>query len=103
MRHAVLTGCPGGGNARLIEELQRDPAWSVRIACLPENIFIMRQVGISPRERLFQRAMVHLQMALENGLDRVFGQGECRVILCHRGSLDLLAYWLDRRQGRFGG
>ncbi len=92
----VLTGGPGGGKTTLIEELQRDPAWSGRIAALPEAIFFMRHIGISPRERLFQRAMVHLQMALEDGLNRAFSNGEHRVILCHRGSLDPLAYWLDR-------
>jgi hypothetical protein len=92
----VLTGGPGGGKTTLIEELSRDPAWAVRFAALPEAIFLMRHVGISPREKLFQRVMVHLQMALEDGLDRALGLDNGRAILCHRGSLDPLAYWLDR-------
>ncbi len=92
----VLTGGPGGGKTTLIEELLRDPAWSSRIAYLPEAIFFMRQVGISSREKFFQRVMVHLQVALEDGLNRAFSRGEHRVTLCHRGSLDPLAYWLDR-------
>jgi predicted ATPase len=92
----VLTGGPGGGKSSLIEELQHDPAWSGRIVSLPEAISLMRQVGLSLQEPLFQRAMVHLQMALEEGLDRAFVQNQARVILCHRGSLDPLAYWLDR-------
>ncbi len=92
----VLTGGPGGGKSRLIEELQREPAWSGRIAALPETISVMRQVGIPPREPLFQRMMVHLQIALEAGFDRGLGYATPRAILCHRGSLDPLAYWLDR-------
>ena len=56
----------------------------------------MRSVGISPREKLFQRVMVHLQMALEDGLAHALCLEEPRLILCHRGSLDPLAYWLNR-------
>lgn len=92
----VLTGGPGGGKSTLIEELQRDSAWSDRIAALPEAIFIMHRVGISPREKGFQRAIVHLQIGLEDGLQRALGTADPRPILCHRGSLDPLAYWLDR-------
>jgi hypothetical protein len=92
----VLTGGPGGGKSTLIDELQRDPAWSGRFVALPEAISLMRHVGISPGEQLFQRAMVHLQMALEDGLKRALGPDDPRALLCHRGSLDPLAYWLDR-------
>lgn len=92
----VLTGGPGGGKSTLIDELQRDPAWAGRFSALPEAIFLMRQVGVSHRQQLFQRLMVHLQMSLEDGLARGLGSAEPRAILCHRGSLDPLAYWLDR-------
>lgn len=92
----VLTGGPGGGKTALIEELAHDPAWAGRVAALPEAIFCMRHVGISPRDKLFQRVMVHLQMALEDGLALALGSDDPRVILCHRGTLDPLAYWLDR-------
>ena len=57
---------------------------------------MMRHVGLSPRGKLFQRVMVHLQIALEDGLNRALGPNDSRAILCHRGSLDPLAYWLDR-------
>lgn len=56
----------------------------------------MRWLNLSPRRRLFQRVMVHLQMALEDGLDRALGLEDGCAILCHRGSPDPLAYWLDR-------
>jgi hypothetical protein len=92
----ALTGGPGGGKSTLIEELHQDSTWSDRIAVLPEAITLMRQVGVSPREPLFQQVMVHLQMALEDGLGSAFNVSHPRTILCHRGSLDPLAYWLDR-------
>ena len=40
--------------------------------------------------------MVHLQLSLEDGLHRALGPDDPRLILCHRGTLDPLAYWLDR-------
>ena len=92
----VLTGGPGGGKTRLIEELARDRTWTGRFAALPEAILPMRHIGLSPHDKLFQRAMVHLQIAMEDGLNRALGSDDPRPILCHRGSLDPLAYWLDR-------
>ena len=92
----VLTGGPGGGKSTLIQELARDQAWVRCFAALPEAIFTMRHVGISLREKLFQRVMVYLQISLEDGLDQALGPDDSRAILCHRGSLDPLAYWLDR-------
>ena len=87
---------PGGGKTTLIEELLRDPDWSGRIAALPEAIALTHTLGVSPRERLFQRVMVHLQMAMEEGLARGLASDDRRLVLCHRGALDPLAYWLDR-------
>ena len=93
----VLTGGPGGGKTTLINELScRDTAWSGQIAWLPEAILLMGGTGVSPREALFERLMVSLQMALEDGLVSALGPEYPRLILCHRGSLDPLAYWLDR-------
>lgn len=92
----VLTGGPGGGKTTLINELSNDPQWEGQFAALPEAISLMRDIHILPREKLFQRVMVHLQMALEDGLKRAFGPDSSRQIFSHRGSLDPLAYWLDR-------
>ena len=92
----VLTGGPGGGKTTLINELSHEPAWAGRFASLPEAISLMGNTGVSPSERLFQRLMVHLQMALEQGLMRALEGEKARLILCHRGSLDPLAYWLER-------
>ncbi len=92
----VLTGGPCGGKSQLIKELQRDPDWSSQIATLPEAIYIVRQAGFSPEEQIFQRVMVYLQRAVEDALTDALSDSGIRAILCHRGSLDPLAYWLDR-------
>jgi hypothetical protein len=92
----VLTGGPGGGKSSLIEDLQRDSRWAGRLVWLPEAVQYARFAGVSPGEPLFQRLVVHLQMALEEGLDRALGAGDPRPIVCHRGSLDPLAFWRQR-------
>jgi tRNA (Thr-GGU) A37 N-methylase len=89
----VLTGGPGGGKTSLIEDLRKDPDWAGRFAALPEAVQYARFVSISPQEQLFQRAVVHLQVGLEDGLKRALGSADLRPILCHRGSLDPLAFW----------
>ena len=52
--------------------------------------------GVSPRERLFQKLMVEIQRGLEDALARALDPSDRRLVLCHRGTLDPLAYWLDR-------
>ena len=63
---------------------------------LPEAVQYAKYVNISPGEQLFQRVIVCLQMRLEDGLDQALGPGDPRPILCHRGSLDPLAFWMQR-------
>jgi hypothetical protein len=92
----VLTGGPGGGKSTLIEDMKQDPRWIGRFVALPETVHFARFVHISPAEKLFQRVMVSLQMGLEDALDRALGPADLRPILCHRGSLDPLAFWLQR-------
>lgn len=92
----VLTGGPGGGKTALVQELQHDPIWAARLVALPEAISIAGRTGITPRQRLFQRLMVEVQAAMEGALDRALGADDPRAIICHRGTLDPLAYWLDR-------
>jgi AAA domain len=90
----VLTGGPGGGKTALIDEFGRDPAWRGSFLALPEAIFVAGRVGIPMRERLFQKLMVEFQRALEDALARTLDPVDPRFILCHRGTLDPLAYWL---------
>jgi hypothetical protein len=95
-RAAVLTGGPGGGKTALIRELAADPAWRGRLLALPESIAVAGQTGVSPREPLFQRLMVEVQRGMEDAVARALGLDDRRIVLCHRGTLDPLAYWLDR-------
>ena len=92
----VLTGGPGGGKSTLIEELRHDPTWAGRFVALLETIHYAGFVNSSPREKLFQRVMVNLQMALEDGLKHALDVTDSRPIICHRGSLVPLAYWIQR-------
>jgi hypothetical protein len=58
--------------------------------------FTARLSGISPRDRIFQRVMVEMQIAIEEALDRALGDSDPRPLICHRGTLDPLAFWLAR-------
>jgi hypothetical protein len=40
--------------------------------------------------------MVEVQRGLEDAVARALESVETRVVICHRGTLDPLAYWLDR-------
>jgi hypothetical protein len=95
-RFIVLTGGPGGGKTALIRELAADPDWRGRLLALPEAISVAGQTGVSMREPLFQRLMVEVQRGMEDAVARALEPGDGRIILCHRGTLDPLAYWLDR-------
>jgi hypothetical protein len=92
----VLTGGPGGGKFTLLADLRRDPQWARSFVALPETVHAVRSVNISPQDKLFQRIMVTFQMALEDELDSALGPQDLRCIICHRGSLDPLAFWLQR-------
>ena len=95
-KRIALTGGPGGGKTALVEELARDPVWRGCFLVLPQAIFVAGRVGILPREQLFQRLMVETQRGLEQVSYRTLGVSDSRFVLCHRGTLDPLAYWLDR-------
>ena len=95
-KRIALTGGPGGGKSTLISELLQDHFWSDQIVALPEAISLMSGIGISLQERLFQRVMVSFQIALEDSLSNPLIDSSINAFVCHRGSLDPLAYWLAR-------
>jgi hypothetical protein len=59
---------------------------------VPEAAPLLFQAGLTAREKSFQRAVVRLQIALEDACAIDAQPGH--VLLCHRGALDALAYWL---------
>ncbi len=90
----VLTGGPGGGKTTFIEDLRRKPEWKGRLVFFPEAIAVCSVIGISPTEKIFQKIIVHTQIALEDGLKSSLDPSDPRIFVCHRGSLDPLAYWI---------
>ncbi len=90
----VLTGGPCGGKSSFIHEICQDPVLGGLFLSLPEAIFVSGGIGIKREEKLFQRLMVETQFALENALRSVVASEDHRYILCDRGSLDPLAYWI---------
>jgi predicted ATPase len=90
----ALTGGPCGGKTTLIDELSRDSRWAGRFVALPEAITQAGRLGgISITEKAFQKEMVRTQIIQEDKAHRGEATG---LVICHRGSLDPLAYWLDR-------
>jgi hypothetical protein len=91
----VLTGGPGGGKTTLIQYLARDASWASAFVALPEAAHYAWDVNVARTEKLFQRVMVRFQTALEEALSAALGPEDTRAVLCHRGSLDPLAFWLQ--------
>ena len=75
-----------------MEERLHDPAWRRRVAALPEAISLTRGLGVSPVEPRFQRLMVAPQIGLQEALRRALSDVPPRLVLCHCGSMDSLAY-----------
>ncbi len=88
----VLTGGPGGGKTTLMNILRTEDPYSKRWLLVPEVAPLLFQAGLNAREKKFQRAVVRLQIALEDACAEVSTPGQ--VLVCHRGTLDPLAYWL---------
>ena len=88
----ALTGGPGGGKTALMRALRVQDSHARRWLLVPEAAPLLFQAGLDGREKRFQRAVVHLQIALEQNCR----EAACpdQVLLCHRGTLDPLAYWL---------
>jgi hypothetical protein len=88
----VFTGGPGGGKSTLINELHETGLSGRRCLVVPEAAPLIFQAGGDRREKSFQGAVLRTQMALEEACAAI-APGKL-ILLCHRGTLDPLAYWL---------
>jgi hypothetical protein len=64
----------------------------VRWLLVPEAAPLLFATGLNGHEKPFQKAVVRLQIELEETCAEAAHPGQ--VLLCHRGTLDPLAYWL---------
>ena len=90
----VLTGGPGGGKTTLMHELRIEDPNAQHWLIVPEAAPLLFQAGFDGGKKRFQRAVVRLQIAIEDNFAQAAKPGQ--VLLCHRGTLDPLAYWLRR-------
>jgi hypothetical protein len=88
----VLTGGPGGGKTELMRELRAEDPHAKRWILVPEAAPLLFQAGLDGREKRFQWAVVQLQIALEEICAKSARPEQ--ALICHRGTLDPLAYWL---------
>jgi hypothetical protein len=88
----VLTGGPCGGKTTLMRELRAKYPDAQYWLFVPESALLLFSSGLTGSEKSFQRAVVHLQIALEDTIAHAASANQ--VLLCHRGTLDALAYWL---------
>ena len=88
----VLTGGPGGGKTTFMREMCADSEANRRWIPVPETAPLLFRAGFDASAKRFQRAAVGLQIALEDICSEAARPDQ--VLLCHRGTLDPLAYWL---------
>jgi AAA domain len=88
----VLTGGPGGGKSTLMHELRVTGLSGRRCVLVPEAASLVFQARGDHSEKSFQVAVVRAQMALEEACADISRRE--LILLCHRGTLDPLAYWL---------
>ena len=90
----VLTGGPGGGKTTLMRELRLADPRAERWILTPEAAPLLFQAGLNSCEPGFQTAVVQRETHLEDAC--AGAASDSATIVCHRGTLDALAYWLDR-------
>ena len=88
----VLTGGPGGGKSTLMRALREADPTATRWLLVPEAAPLLFGAGLRGQDRSFQLSVVRLQVALEESCAAAARDGQ--FLVCHRGTLDALAYWL---------
>jgi hypothetical protein len=92
----VCTGGPGGGKSTACDLMRRE--FGSKVFLVPEAATLLfgggfpRVMDNADARRATQRALFHLQLALEQIYATLF---PTRILLCDRGTLDGFAYWPD--------
>jgi AAA domain len=75
-----------------MRELREEDPHAKHWVMVPEAAPLLFQAGLDARLKSFQIAVVRLQIQLET----IFSEAASpeHVLICHRGTLDALAYWL---------
>lgn len=89
----VLTGGPGGGKSTLTDELCAADPQESRWVPVAEAAPLLFRARLDSHEKRFQLAVVRIQIALEDAC-ALAARPAGQVLVCHRGTLDALAYWL---------
>jgi hypothetical protein len=88
----VLTGGPCGGKSTFLRELRARADQHHRWIFVPEAAPLLFHAGLDATTQGFQQAVVALQTALEDVC--LAAAASDRPVICHRGTLDALAYWM---------
>ncbi len=75
-----------------MRELREQDPNADRWLLVPEAAPLLFAAGLAANEKAFQLSVVRLQFALEEACLGAANPGQ--VLICHRGALDPLAYWL---------
>ncbi len=97
----VLTGGPGAGKTAVLELVKK--AFCEHIQILPEAASILFSGGFVRKDsdsarRGAQRAIYHVQRELEQ---IALEEKSSAIVLCDRGTLDGLAYWVGNESSYF--
>lgn len=90
----ALTGGGVGGKTSAMQELRRLDPGGQRWICVPELADVLFAAGIRGDDKRFETCLCELQIATEETLLRWATKQQ--VVLCHRGSLDPLAFWIRK-------
>ena len=75
-----------------MHELRAEDPRAEQWLLVPEAAPLLFKAGLSAHNKNFQRAVVRVQIGLEDTCAEAAIPGQ--VLICHRGTLDALAYWL---------
>ncbi|WP_457557121.1 AAA family ATPase [Candidatus Harpocratesius sp.] len=89
----LVTGAWGAGKTLFIERLKNEKEFRKRILYLPEIGPLTRQTGFCLDSDDFEVYAYQFQTKLEECIENKVNEDDDRILLIHRGTLDILAFW----------